>query len=447
MDVIEEAVNQGAEYADLRHDIRKMYTLARESRKTVSDGVQIDAGFCLRVLVDGSWGAGIATREENLPSLLSNTLKSARALKKNTTRIKEARSETVKSEKKAKKHFVDVDKLDFIESLEASAYDESDRITSMTLVLNAVERSLHMLTSEARAISTRVDKVSLRVVVTCKEGNSIESRVKIFGGIGGMEYLLEQEENLRKEVCQLAREADILVDANHTPSSFADCVFSHTLTGTLMHEAFGHAVEADSVISNRSVLTRKIGEKIAADNITMVDDPTLPIFGYYLYDHEGVEAKKTIVIEKGILKSFLHSRETAALLDAELTGHCKAEYYSNMPLVRQGNTVLLPQDQAFEELSDIKEGLFLGESSGGQANIGDGTFTFGTQYVREIKNGELGHYLKGCSLSGNITETMKKVDAVGKDVKSVAAVCGKGQMDLQGWLIPMVRAREVMVSG
>ena len=447
MDVIEEAVNQGAEYADLRHDIRKMYTLARESRKTVSDGVQIDAGFCLRVLVDGSWGAGIATREENLPSLLSNTLKSARALKKNTAKIKEARSETVKSEKKAKKHFVDVDKLDFIESLEASAYDESDRITSMTLVLNAVERSLQMLTSEARAISTRVDKVSLRVVVTCKEGNSIESRVKIFGGIGGMEYLLEQEENLRREVCQLAREADILVDANHTPSSFADCVLSHALTGTLLHEAFGHAVEADSVISNRSVLTRKIGEKIAADNITMVDDPTLPIFGYYLYDHEGVEAKKTIVIEQGILKSFLHSRETAALLDAELTGHCKAEYYSNMPLVRQGNTVLLPQDQAFEELSDIREGLFLGESSGGQANIGDGTFTFGTQYVREIKNGELGHYLKGCSLSGNITETMKKVDAVGKDVKSVAAVCGKGQMDLQGWLIPMVRAREVMVSG
>lgn len=447
MDVIEEAVNQGAEYADLRHDIRKMYTLARESRKTVSDGVQIDAGFCLRVLVDGSWGAGIATREENLPSLLSNTLRSARALKKNTTKIKGARSETVKSEKKAKKHFVDVDKLDFIESLEASAYDESDRITSMTLVLNAVERSLHMLTSEARAVSTRVDKVSLRVVITCKEGNSIESRVKIFGGIGGMEYLLEQEENLRKEVCQLAREADILVDAKNPPSSFADCVLSHALTGTLLHEAFGHAVEADSVISNRSVLTRRIGEKIAADNITMADDPTLPIFGYYSYDHEGVEAKKTTVIEQGILKSFLHSRETAALLDAELTGHCKAEYYSNMPLVRQGNTVLLPQDQAFEELLDIREGLFLGDSSGGQANIGDGTFTFGTQYVREIKNGELGQYLKGCSLSGNITETMKKVDAVGKDVKSVAAVCGKGQMDLQGWLIPMVRAREVMVSG
>ncbi|MBU7018565.1 MAG: TldD/PmbA family protein [Theionarchaea archaeon] len=447
MDVIREAVNRGAEYADLRHDIRKMYTLARESRKTVSDGVQIDAGFCLRVLVEGSWGAGVATREENLPSLLSNTLRSARALKKNTTKIKEARSETVKSEKKAKKYFVDVDKLDFIKSLEASAYDESDRITSMTLVLNAIERSLHLLTSEARAISTHVDKVSLRVVITCKEGNSIESRVKIFGGIGGMEYLLEQEDALRQEVCQLAREADILVDADHPPSSFADCVLSHALTGTLLHEAFGHAVEADSVISNRSVLTKRIGEKIAADNITMADDPTLPIFGYYPYDHEGVEARKTTVIEQGILKSFLHSRETAALLDAELTGHCKAEYYSNLPLVRQGNTVLLPRDQAFGELLDIKEGLFLGDSSGGQANIGDGTFTFGTQYVREIKNGELGRYLKGCSLSGNITETMKKVDAVGKEVESVAAVCGKGQMDLQGWLIPMVRAREVMVGG
>ena len=262
-----------------------------------------------------------------------------------------------------------------------------------------------------------------------------------------MEYLLEQEDALRKEVCQLAREADILVDADHPPSSFADCVLSHALTGTLLHEAFGHAAEADSVISNRSVLTKRLGDKVAADTITMVDDPTIPLFGYYLYDHEGVKARKTTVIEDGILKSFLHSRETAALLNAELTGHCKAEYYSNMPLVRQGNTVLLPQDYTGSELLDIKEGLFLGDSAGGQANIGDGTFTFGTQYVREIKNGELGDYLKGCSISGNITETMKKVDAVGNEVESIAAVCGKGQMDLQGWLMPMVRVKEVMVSG
>jgi TldD protein len=118
-----------------------------------------------------------------------------------------------------------------------------------------------------------------------------------------------------------------------------------------------------------------------------------------------------------------------------------------MPIIRQGNTILQPQDYTGSELLDIKEGLFLGDTAGGQANIGNGTFTFGTQYAREIKNGELGSYLKGCSLSGNVTETMKKVDAVGKDAEAIAAVCGKGQIDLQGWLMPAVRVKEVMVSG
>ena len=447
MNIIEEAVQKGAQYADVRHDVKRVYTLARESRRTVNDGVRIDAGFCLRVLVDGSWGAGIATREESLPTLLSNSIKSARALKTNTAQLKEAPGETVKWEKKAERRFADEDKLDFIESVEASAYDQTDLITSMTLVLNADERWLHISTTEEREIETRVDKISLRVVVTCKEGNSIESRVKIWGGIGGMEYLLDHEDTIKKETAQLAREAAILVKAEHLPSTPADCVLSHALTGTLFHEAFGHAVEADAVISRRSVLTGKLGEKVAAECVTMVDDPTIPIFGHYLYDHEGVKAERTTIVEKGILKSFLHSRETAAVLDAPLTGHCKAEFYSNMPLVRQGNTVVLPQDYETEELLDMKHGLFLGDSSGGQANIANGTFTFGTQYAREIKNGELGAYFRGCSLTGNITETMKKVDAVGNKAESIAAVCGKGQMDLQGWHVPMIRVREVMISG
>lgn len=447
MDIIDKARQRGATYADLRHDIKKMYTLVRESRKTVNDGVQIDAGFCLRVLVDGSWGVGITTSKEKLDTLFPQVMQSARALKGNDTKIKEAPSETIKSEKRAKKRFVNEEKLDFLKGLEASAYDQTDRISSVTAVLTAIERSLNILTSEERMIETSVDKISLRIDITCKEGNTLGSRTIRWGGLGGMEYLLEREDTIKEEIIQAARGADILIDAEHAPSGIVDCVLSPALTGMFLHEAFGHAVEADSITSRRSVLTGKIGEKVAAECVTMKDDPTLPIFGYYVYDHEGVKAQPVIVVKNGVLHSFLHSRETAALLDAPLTGHCKAEFYSNIPIVRQGNTVLNPQDYSFPELLDVKEGLFLGDTAGGQTSIGEGTFTFGTQYAREIKNGELGKYLKGCSLSGGITETMKKIDAVGKEVQAIAGVCGKGQMDLQGWLVPHIRIREVMVGG
>lgn len=448
MDLIEEALRQGADYCDVRHDIKRMYNLVRESKKTVSDGVQVDAGVCLRVLVDGSWGVGIATREENLFPLLPDVIRSARALKRDTTKVKEAPSETVKAEKRAKKRFSDDNsKLDLLRSLESSAYERINSISSMNTTLAAAERSLRILTSEEREIETHVDRISLRLTITCKRGDTLESRTRVWGGIGGMEYLLGRENTIREDTNQLAWEADTLLEAEHSPSTVIDCVLSHTLTGTLLHEAFGHAVEADAVVTKKSVLTGRIGEKVAAPCVTMVDDPTAPLFGYYLYDHEGIKAQPTTIVENGVLKSFLHSRETAALLDAPLTGHCKAEFYSTTPLVRQGNTILNPHDYTFPELLEVKEGLFLGDSAGGQASVGDGSFTFATQYARVIKDGELGAYLKGCSLSGHVLETMKSIDAVGKGVEAVAGLCVKGQTDSQGWLVPCIRVRKVMVGG
>ncbi len=448
MDIIDEALSHGAEYADLRQDIKKVYTVLRENRRTRGSDVQINAGFFLRVLVNGSWGFGMTTDQKDLPSLLPHVLKSARAQKRREkVTVKETTGETVKMEKKAKKRFVDEDKMDFLKGVEASAFDQSDRISSMSGSMTGVERWIRIHTSEERTVETRVDKISLRVSIACKESNNIEHRTKTWGGVGGMEFLLEQEDSIRERTAQLAREANLLVDAEHSPSAVVDCVLSNSLTGTLLHEAFGHAVEADLVASNESLLAGKIGEQVAASCVTMQDDPTRPLYGYYLYDHEGVKAQPTMLVEQGILKSFLHSRETAALLNAPLTGHCKAELYSNIPIVRQGNTILHPQDYSFPELLEIKEGLFLGDSAGGQVNVGEGTFTFGTQYTREIKNGELGKYLKGCSLSGNVLESMKNVDAVGKEVSVIAAGCGKGQLDYQGRSMPNIRVREVMIGG
>ena len=136
MNIIDEALNQGAEYADLRHDIKRVYTLIRENRRTISSEVQINAGFCLRVLLDGSWGAGMVTDEKDLSSLLSDVVKSARAGKrKKKVEVKEAPSESVKVEKKAKKRFVDENKIDFLKGLEASAYDQTEHISSMSATM------------------------------------------------------------------------------------------------------------------------------------------------------------------------------------------------------------------------------------------------------------------------------------------------------------------------
>ena len=185
------------------------------------------------MLVDGSWGMGMVTEEKDLLQLLKDTVRSARAQKrKKKIKIKEAPSETVKTEKKAKKRYIDENKIDFLAGLEASAYDQTDRISSMSEMLTCIERQIRIFTSEERTVQTRLDRFYLWVNISCKEGNSIESRIKAWGGVGGMEYLLDQENSIREEVAHLAREADLLVEAEHSPSATVDCVLSNTLTGT-----------------------------------------------------------------------------------------------------------------------------------------------------------------------------------------------------------------------
>jgi TldD protein len=448
MTIIDQATARGAAYADLRHDNKRVYTVVRENGKTNSSEVQFNEGFCLRCLVHGSWGTGMVTSESDLSSLLDTVMKSAGAqTRKNKVSVKETKAETLTVEKKAKKRVVDEDVTEFLASMEDKAYEQSKRISSLSISLIAFERFIDITTSEERRVTTRVDRIYLRASMTCKEGMSIESRAQTWGGVGGMEFLLANEDSIMETTAQLAREADILVEAEHSPSAVMDCVLSNTLTGTLLHEAFGHAVEADLVVSNESILAGRIGQPLAAACVTMRDDPTRELMGFTPYDHEGVAARPTTVIQEGVLTSYLHSRETAALLDAPLTGHCKAEYFSRTPIVRQGNTILDPGEYGLPDLLDMRDGLFLGDSAGGQVNVGEGTFSFGTQYTREITNGELGKYLRGCSLSGNILETMKKVDAVGKEVEVASGGCGKGQMDYQGRLVPKIRLREVMIGG
>jgi TldD protein len=448
MTLIDRAVDEGADYADLRHDRKTVYMQLRKNRIPMTQGIQVNAGYCLRVLIDGSWGSGTVTDEKDLPHLLDSVMKAARSQqRKRKIRVKEIAGESVTHEKKGRIRCMDEDASDFLASLEDCAHEQSNRISSTTLLLQGIERLIEIETSEGRRVTSRIDRTRLRINIYCREGPSIESRTRTWGGIGGMEYLKDHQEQITESTAQLAREADILVDADHSPSTITDCVLSSTLTGTLLHEAFGHAVEADSVISNESILAGRIGEKVAVDCVTMIDDPTAPLFGQYLYDHEGVRAQRTTVVDEGVLSSYLHSRETAAHLESPLTGHCKAEFYSYTPIVRQGNTILIPKDHSEEELMEIKSGLYLGDSAGGQVNVGEGTFTFGTQFTREIHHGEVGKYLKGCSLSGNILETMKNVDAVGRDTMDIAAGCGKGQMDLQGRSMPQIRLKRVMIGG
>ena len=211
----------------------------------------------------------------------------------------------------------------------------------------------------------------------------------------------------------------------------------------------GHAVESDLILQNDSVLKDKLGDVIGSDIVNIFDDPSNKNgFGYYEYDVEGVKTSKNQLVENGKLISLLSSRESASELDMKSSGNARSAI-SDQPIVRMSNTYLEPGDNTFEELiEDIPEGIYLKGSRGGQVDTGKWIFQFNAVESYKIENGEIGQELRDVSLSGNILETLKNVDAIGNDFKFSVGFCGKnGQIAPVGDGGPNTRILNAMVGG
>jgi len=214
--------------------------------------------------------------------------------------------------------------------------------------------------------------------------------------------------------------------------------------GLLAHEAVGHCAEAD-LVHGGSFLANKVGEEVASSLVTLVDNGRYPSgFGTMKYDDEGVPTQNTVLIEKGVVKGFMHSRETAHDFKVEPTGNARAWNFEFDPIIRMRNTYIETGDQSLEELAEgIKDGYFLKGGLGGQADF-TGEFMFSIQEAVHIKNGELRESLRGVTISGNAFEVLKHVDAVGKDFRMQTGMCGKEQVNFAGIGGPSLRTRVLM---
>ncbi|AKB61085.1 TldD/PmbA family protein [Methanosarcina mazei] len=247
----------------------------------------------------------------------------------------------------------------------------------------------------------------------------------------GYGYELFENENVLELAGKAGKTALELLKAKTPKGGEMPVVLDQELAGVFAHEAVGHASEADLVLEGDSILENRIGEQIASPLINIIDDPTLHEFGYYPFDAEGSESKRTEIIKDGIFNSYLHSRETAAKLGGT-PGNCRAQGYS-MPVVRMSNTFIDNGDSRFEEmLEEVKDGMYLIGSRGGQVNTGEGIFQFNAEKGYLIKNGELTGLLRDVSLSGKTLEILNHVTLVGNDLKMTAGRCGKA-----GQLVPV----------
>ena len=278
---------------------------------------------------------------------------------------------------------------------------------------------------------TRVENethvIRLMKNVVGREGTKMQNVFDSIGGAGGWELVEKWEPE--EEGLEAAKHSEKLLKARDPPAGNMNVIMDPSLTGVFIHEAFGHACEADGVIAKNSILEGKINEKVGVEQISVYDDPTLPgLRGSFEYDSEGTKARKRTLVEKGVLKEYFHTLETAAALNMEPNGSGRAMNFNVTPQSRMGNTYVDSGDMKLEELAEnTKEGVYLRNSYGGYVFPAKGQFYFTCQLGYYIENGEITDLMGNVGMSGMTLEVLKNTFGVGeKWVPDFLGTCGKG---------------------
>jgi len=286
------------------------------------------------------------------------------------------------------------------------------------------------------------------VQVVASDGEIIQTGYEPVGGLAGME--LFETEPLELAAEKAARRAVMMLSARKAPAGRMPVVLSSEAGGTMIHEAVGHGLEADLAQSGLSVYSGKIGQQIAASVITVVDDATLPgRRGSFCVDDEGTGAQRTVLVDRGILKTYLYDRLTAMKDGMRSTGNGRRESYRHRPIPRMTNTMIVPgTTKPGEILRSTPNGLFVRKMGGGQVNTVNGDFVFEVSEGYLIENGRIGEPVRGATLVGNGPGVLMSIDLVGSDLGFSIGTCGKdGQGSPVSDAQPTLRIPEITVGG
>jgi TldD protein len=246
-----------------------------------------------------------------------------------------------------------------------------------------------------------------------------------------------------------AREAIAMLDAEEAPAGMMDVVMQNGWGGVLVHEAVGHPLEADNIAKGIGAFTGKLGQKVASECFTMVDDGTLPDFrGTINYDDEGTPAQRNVLIENGVLKGYMTDILSAGQLGMTRTGNGRRESFRYIPIPRMTNTFIAQgNDDPAEILSSTKKGIYVQSLSGGSVNPVTGMFNFTCREAYLIENGKKTRPIRGATLIGSCLDVISNIDAVGNDLAFGPGICGKGQSAEVTAGQPTVRIRGINVGG
>ena len=340
-------------------------------------------------------------------------------------------------------------KADLVKSAYASSKNYSDEIIQTSVYFGDTDQNIFIANSDGIYTSDR--RVYNRIAVSSVASDGTENQVG-FEGPGNMKGFETFEKDIDVDAIgkSSAKQAITMLHAKDCPSGQMTVAIENGFGGVIFHEACGHSLEATSVSKKSSEFTGRLGEVIANEKVTAIDDGTLSgEWGSINIDDEGTKSQRNVLIENGVLKGYLIDKMGGRHMDMPITGSSRRQSYQFAPTSRMTNTYIdNGPDKNEDIIKSIENGIYAKRMGGGSVNPATGEFNFAVSEGYLVKNGEIGEPIRGACLIGKGSEILKNIDMVGQNLAFGTGMCGSmsGSIPVNVGQ-PLIRVSNIIVGG
>ena len=440
------------EYTELRVQENRSNGVALLNGDVVSNGKSAASGVSARIFKDGHWGfaSNPNISDDAVESVISSSTDNVRFLnKRDTSRcgimlpetfINYEKDFTTSKQKNSQKYWID-----FLKALDDYIVKKHPKITSRTVVIRALDMEKSLLIATGSTSYSMTPRAHLMISLSAdRDGQPVEL-MEAHGGLGQLEDNFDNPQFYFSMIDEQVEHLLNKVDGVYAVAGEKEVILDAELAGILAHEAIGHTTEADLVMGG-SVAGDYMGQQVASSLVSLIDfannvnDVICPVPVYV--DDEGTKSEDVTIIENGVLKNFMHNKDSARHFESTPTGNARAFAFSDEPLIRMRNTAIMPGESKLEEMiASVEDGYYLMKPGNGQADS-TSEFMFAVNQGYEIKNGKLGKALMDTTISGVAFDMLKTVDMVSDDMTWVSSgMCGKKQPMPVGMGGPAIRCK------
>lgn len=329
-----------------------------------------------------------------------------------------------------------------------AAYSYNSVITQTNF--GYLDSKQNVLIANTEGLFAEDERVRTRISVSAVASEGNEKQTGYFGPGALKGYEFYNNINIEDIAKEAARSAVTMLKAENCPSGKMPVIMDNGFGGVIFHEACGHGLEAAAISKRASVFTDKIGQKIASDKLTAIDDGTVPgSWGSINIDDEGIKSRRNILIENGILKNYMVDRYNGKLIGMEPTGSSRRESYKFVPVSRMTNTYIAPGiDKKEEIIAETEFGLYAKYMGGGSVNPASGDFNFAVSEAYIIRNGKICEPVRGATLIGNGAEVLHNIDRISDNIALAEGMCGASSGSVPVCVgQPMLRVQNITVGG